>query len=334
MLRAVKLAAIVALLISGLWAAAATGVRYGYTRVIEIGATDGLTAMADALSISGFPLRIDAALTRPALGDAAAGWAWRGESLALSAALWQPTRLRLDAPGGHSVETGEQTVTLHSERLRAQIHVSASTSPRLRDVRLSTEAVEAVSAAGWRLALGSGDLHVEHAATDDAPHRYRVGLAGAGLGLPADTLRRLDSDGHLPPAIRAMAAAAYVTLDRPLDMATLQAGAARPDRIEIEDLSLDWGTLALAANGTLQVGPGGAVTGEVEVTATNWRQLIGLAAAAGLIRAEARQTIVGALAPLAARNDDPATLRTEISLRADGVYVWPVPVPLMVAPRL
>jgi hypothetical protein len=109
---------------------------------------------------------------------------------------------------------------------------------------------------------------------------------------------------------------------------------ARPqvEAIRIGDLRATWGNLDLRAAGEVTVDAEGVPTGEIVVKATNWREMLTIAEATGVVPSGLVPTIERGLSLLARLSGPPETLDAPLSFR-NGLVTFG-PVPLGPAPRI
>ncbi|NNK16286.1 MAG: DUF2125 domain-containing protein, partial [Sulfitobacter sp.] len=100
----------------------------------------------------------------------------------------------------------------------------------------------------------------------------------------------------------------------PLDRRSVDAGLPPPNRIEILDMQMIWGSVEVSANGSLNIDPEGIPEGDVSLFVDNWRILFDVAKASDLAIPAQADLMLNALANI---GGDPDTLELTLSF-ADG----------------
>lgn len=160
----------------------------------------------------------------------------------------------------------------------------------------------------------------------DAAHQ-NFGLGVTNLSLPDTVRERLGAAGLGP--IDDLRLDATLRFARAIDRHALEDPPALRE-IDIHDLSLDWGEIALDGAGLLEVGPDGALSGTLDLSLASWQRAIELAVAAGLVPDDQSRMITQGLSLLGGG----AASSLDLPLRfADGQILLG-PIPLGPAPRI
>ena len=259
-------AALVAVIIGGGWLYGAGAVRTGLDDWANAQRAHGIDVRWQALSLAGFPLRLDARLTAPTAARTGAGaaWTWAGPTVGVRFFPLAPDRVTITAPGRHRFAIDDRRARTRFDATVAQAdgraRMAADGLPALAIVDLA-DVVVASDDAGLAARAAAVRIAVERRAAapgdDDAvrPHGPSVlaraeatglsverGLRGDVAALLGNEISRLHVDGRLLG---------------PLDTADPdRAGALARWRdaggtIEINRLELAWGTVELIADGTL-----------------------------------------------------------------------------------
>ena len=88
------------------WSVVADRVRVGIEQWADDRRAEGYEVGYSGLDVGGFPFRLEATMSAPALSrpEAARPWSWRGPRLVMSARPWRLSRVRLSAPGQHRIK--------------------------------------------------------------------------------------------------------------------------------------------------------------------------------------------------------------------------------------
>ncbi len=267
------------------WVVGQTAYEKGLAAWIEDRRDDGWSADYGELNTVGFPSRFDTTVTDVAMADPDSGVAWTAPFVQFLSLSYRPTRVIAVLPHDHELSVAGETVAIHHDDARASIFLDASTSLALDGARLVVEALEARSDAGWSVALTQGRVAVER--VDAAVDTYRLGTEATGIVLPAPLRAFLDPSRDLADTVSRLHLDATVALDGPLDRAAVESGFPALERIDLADLSIDWGGVKLAARGELIVDSTGRPDGTLLVTTSDWKRLLRMAVDTGLVSSDA-----------------------------------------------
>jgi hypothetical protein len=95
--------------------------------------------------------------------------------------------------------------------------------------------------------------------------------------------------------------------------------------IDLKEAQMTWGDLALFGKGRIAANSDGLAEGRIDFRLTNWRKLMPLLAAAGVVTAEALPTWENALALLAAQSGDAEVLELPLIMRQGRMSLGPLP---------
>ena len=321
------LAAVVAaaLLWSGYWLVGAQAARRGVEAWFEARRAEGWVAGYADLSVWGFPNRFDLTLDAVELADPETGLAWSAPFFQLFALSYRPHHVIAVWPHEQVVATPRERIAVETADMRASAVFRPGDGFALDRGNVVAEAVALSSSAGWSAAADRVLLAVRRAGTGEA--RYQIGFEADGVAPAPELLALLDPDAALPDRIETLRIDATVAFEEPFDATRPQ-----PREIRLTDLHLSWGEVELDAAGTLTVGPAGVPEGRIEIQARNWREILEMALAAGLIGEDFAPAIEGGLEALAELSGGAETLDLPIVFRDGRVSVGPLP--LGPAPRI
>jgi len=267
------------------WVIGQTAYEKGLAAWIEDRRDDGWTADYGELNTVGFPNRFDTTVTDVALIDPQSGVAWTGPFVQFLSLSYRPTRVVAVLPHDHALSVAGETVAIHHEDARASVFLDASTSLALDGVRLVVEALEARSDAGWTVALTQGRVAAER--VEAAVGTYRLGVEVLDIDPPEPLRAFLDPSRDLADTVSRLHLDATVELDGPLDRAAVESGFPTLERMDLAELSIDWGGVEIAARGELIVDNAGWPEGTLLVTTSDWRRLLRMASDTGLVSSDA-----------------------------------------------
>ncbi|UWQ46661.1 DUF2125 domain-containing protein [Leisingera aquaemixtae] len=312
------------------WAAAAWGLRTGIASWFAQQERQGWQAEHSGLETSGYPLRHQTRISRPALADPRTGTAWRADWLELDSPAAWPGRLELHFPAtAQRLSYFDRTAVITADGLQASLHLKPGAALELEQL--------AAVAGSWQIERG-GETVLSGAALDlrmvqtDSPETYRI-TAGAQEFAPRAAWRRLlAASAPLPERFDTLALEMTVGFDAPWDRSALEQQRPQPRRIDLKLADARWGDLRLKATGALTVDAQGLPAGEIALQAENWRGLVLMAERTGALPPALRGTVERVLGLLAETSGNPRDLDIALGFR-DG-YVTLGPLPLGHAPRL
>lgn len=322
------LLALAAAIWGGYWVVADQAIERGLASWFADRVEEGWQAEAE-IETTGFPTAFETRLADLALADPETGLAWRAPELRLSAKSWAPTSITAVWPALQTVSSPFERIEVTSELMRAALAVEPNLSLTLVSSAFDLEGIGLSSNAGWTGGLASGALATIR--DDDDPLTHLVRFDARGL-LPAEAVQeRLDPAGLLPAAFEEMTIRARVTFDAPWDRRAIEQRRPQITAVDLGGLRAAWGEMKLEAAGELTVGPEGVPEGRVTVRAVNWREMVSVGTAAGLIPEGVVPTIERGLELLAGLGGNPQTIDAPLSFQ-DG-FVSFGPIPLGPAPR-
>ena len=318
---------IAALAWGGYWFVGASAVERGLTAWLEARRADGWTVAYDGLNTSGFPNRFDTTVTGLTLADPQSGLGWSGEIAQILALSYKPNHVIAALPHLQSITTPYDDIAVTSDRMRGSVVFAPNTSLALDHSAFIAETVTVTGQSGWSVSLDEGRLATRRAVARENAHD--IGLELLGFAPTSDLRSRLDPEGTLPAALETLKIDATAAFDAPWDRSAL--GADRPEltALDVTSARMIWGDMTLDASGALTVDEAGTPTGLLTVTATQWRGMLDMAVAAGLVQDGLKDTVEKGLTLLSGGSDS-----VTMPLNFAKGLVSLGPVPLGPAPRL
>jgi hypothetical protein len=170
-----------------------------------------------------------------------------------------------------------------------------------------------------------GDVRFATRLTATRAGFHDVALEALSLTLPDDLLTALDPNRDLPPVIERLNIDTSLGFDAPWDRFALEGRRPNLTEIDVNTFNAKWDTMDISADGVLTVDRSGILTGRIDVTARNWRTMLKIAVAAGLIAQETAPTVENAMTILASMSDDPEVLKVPLSFQNGTVSFGPIP---------
>lgn len=324
------LAVLLVLLFSGGWFAAKYAIEHAAEQAIAEADAKGVKAEVGAVSVSGFPIRLDLQARDVSLADPVSGMGWQGPLLSLHAPSLTPWDLTADLPAEQVVTLPDQTIALSSEAFRAGLTSAPDLNLPLRRLDASATRLSAQSDLGWQ--IGFGEISI--ALTEDAtagPNNYALALDLAPLRLDPAFLTALAAvalpdmpASDLPAEVNQIDGDLSLRLTAPLDR---NAGQTRPqiDAVEIRALTLAWGELTLDAKGAIHADADGYAAGTVSLELRGWDRLPAVLAASGAIKPEVAPTIGNFLRAIASQSPDADLLALPLVMESGRMSLGPFP---------
>jgi hypothetical protein len=149
--------------------------------------------------------------------------------------------------------------------------------------------------------------------------------------LPEDLRRRIDPSDRLGNMISAALVDAAIALDRPIDRHSFDAGRDLPAirRIEVNSARIAWDDIVVDISGALEVDRLGVLDGTLNIQARQWRKVIEMLAAVGIIEERMIATLTDVAATMAEGGEV-----LDLPLQIQGGFMSMGLLPLGPAPRL
>lgn len=292
----------------------------------------GWQAEAAAISVAGFPNRVDATLTEVALADPISGWAWDAPRLAIYQILYKPTEAIVVWPEEQRIAAPGARATVRSETMRASFAFAASEALTLERNSFEIRNGAVAADAGWTAGVDYYNHHIRPSTGDIGANAYEF-VAEAKKFRPPEFIRRVvDPARSLPPAIDAIRIEGAAAFDTPLDRYAFEREKPQLTALVLRPSEGAWGDLSLRMSGEVRADANGYAEGSFDVAAKNWEQMIDAAVASGAITrslADAMKLGLGFVARLSGGRN---TL--DVALTFEGGLTKIGPVPLGPAPQL
>lgn len=279
-----------------------------------------------AVSIAGFPNRLDVTLADLALADPRSGWAWSAPQVEIDQVIYDPTFYVVTWPEEQSVAAPGARATLRSERMAASFRAQRTLSLGLERVSVDIQNAALAAEAGWTAGAARLNAHILAAPDAGPENAYQFRLDGLRIRMPDFLRATLDPAGTLPPSIETLVLDGRAALDKPLDRHALEGP--KPDilALSLNQGLAEWGALKLDVKGSARADSEGYAEGEFAISATNWRAMLDASVAAGAMPASVADTLKQGLDFLARLSGDRDRLDVTLVL-ADGLArIGPIPI--------
>ncbi|MEP1964794.1 DUF2125 domain-containing protein [Tateyamaria sp.] len=317
MRKMVWIVILAALAWSGWWFVASTSLRSGISVWFDARKAEGWQAELGEVVGGGFPLTLQAGLRDIALADPDAGVAVQTSRLDISAPAWWPGDVTValdDAPIQLASPLGRSTLVMQDGVLALNLH--PGTALELETLGWTSGPWQVEDAAGAQVQADSLTLTM----VQSAGPQYDF-TAQANQFAPGDAIRALlRLPDSFPRAFDSLTLQAAVTFDTPWDRRALDTARPQPRRIDLHLAEARWGDLRLNFAAPLDIDGTGTPTGVVSLQAENWRTMLDLAEASGVLPNALRGQAEGILQLLANASGNPAHLDVELTLRDGNIY--------------
>lgn len=292
---------------------------------------EGWQADVAAVDVTGFPLQFDAHVALPALADPDTGVAVTTSGVGISAPAWWP--------GDITVRLPEDAITFSSPNSRAALLMDqAAAKLQVRPGQALALETLSLEAGPWSLnaplgqVLSADDLHISLEEQTVEKPRYDVTAQALALRPGSVPRAALRVPASWPVTFDRFALDMQVTFDRVWDLRAIEVARPQPRKIRLNLAEAEWGTLELRAAADLTVDDQGVPAGTVSLQARNWRDMLVLAEAAGILPNTLMPQAQSVLSALAQSTGDPDAIDVTLTLRNGLIMMGFLPVAS--APRL
>lgn len=294
----------------GYWFVGASALKNGSEAWFQAQTDAGMVATRDSLNVAGFPNRFDLTVKGLHLDDPATGVGWSAPVLRLFSLSYTPWHWIAVLPSSQTVDLPGQTLTVTATDLRSSLVLVPGTALALDRVALTGADLAVSSTLGWRFGTKSLALHTRQAV---AAHAHEIDLAISDV--TADpALTSVLADSGLPVTMEAVHLNAVLAFSAPLDRF---AGETRPmlTKLSVKEARITWGSNTVLAQGDIAPDANGQAEGRIDLRIEDWRKLLAVAQAMGLITPEVAPTWETALAMLAEQSGDPDVLHMPLTMQ-------------------
>jgi len=275
-----------ALVWSGYWFWGARTTERAITEQLDTMRAAGWQIDVQSQETRGFPNRFDTTFDEVKV-TTPGGLTLVAPFFQLLALSYRPNQVIAALPPQIGLESVLGTAIITNDKARASMTVQPSPRLPLDHSSLVVDGL-AVESAGRTLRIGQLRFATRLPEGAPDPSHQNIGLAVENVVLPDTLMEQLDAAGL--GAIEALRLDATIELDAPLDRSALETPPA-PQRIELHDLSLDWGDVTVEADGAVDVTAANQPEGELLLTVNDWRDALRVAVALGLVPEAQRSAV-------------------------------------------
>ncbi|UEM18744.1 DUF2125 domain-containing protein [Skermanella mucosa] len=287
------------------------------------------------LEISGFPLSLTASAADVSIRRAD-GLQWRGPAVIARARPWYPLAIGVELPGSHQaglVQEGSEPALAIDAPAGAKGTVDLELSGAVRRMTVDLGRSTVTLPDGQQASLGRAELAAAFPETPPADHAataLSIDARLTGVRPPPSVKTPLEGDIETAAVSARIKGALPDRLGRPAIAAWSESGGT----IDVDSLTLDWGPLRIAGQGTLafdgDLQPIGAISATVEGVNPTMDSL----ATAGMVRPGDAAMAKMALTLLSRRSTPDNQPIVEASLTAQDGWLYFGPIRLLRIPRV
>ena len=271
---------------------------------------EGWAAEVTALDVRGFPNRFDTTIEQVLLADPETGIAWEAPFVQFLSLAYKPHQVIVVPAETHVFSTPFQAITISHQNAKASVFMEPSTSLALESGRVVAEELQLSSTLGWKIALAEGRFAVEQA--EGRVATYRLGAELLEF-LPTEATRRLlDPAGILPERLEQFRVDADLGFTDKWDRRAIEVARPQVTELDLRDLSARWGDVTFQAAGDLVVDAQGYPEGRIAIRAVEWRRILDMAVASGLLLRDFVPALESALGLMAGLSGSPDTLDADL----------------------
>lgn len=276
---------------------------------------EGWQADYGAISVRGFPNRVDLTIEDVALSDPDRALGWEIPALQMLQLVYRPNHAILAFADSQTITRDGAAFAVESTGLRASLSF-------LRDQTLNRAGVEAeaLNVTGPDGGLALAGLRGSMVAVPDQVGAYQLGVtaeatAGATTGIGDGLTLRAD-----------------IAFDAPWRKDMAARPTPQPTRITLDQAQFKRDAMFIRLAGDMRIGPRGAVVGDLTLRAENWRAALDAAVAAGQLPEAAASAAGDVLALVSSLSGNRNAL--DLPLRFEDGRTRIGPLPVGSAPRI
>lgn len=315
---------------TGYWYIGQKAVETGLTAWFDGRRADGWVADYSSLYTQGLPNRFDTTIEDIELADPATGLAWSAPFFQFKSLSYKPNHIIAIWPNDQSLSTPQERIEIRSSDMRGSLVFDANTALAINRASIVLTDFVLNSDAGWSASISDGLLAVRQTAAK--ANFYDLAFEASQVKPATDILRRLDPTGALPDNFKTLKIDATGGFDAPWDRFAVEDRRPQLTELNLKLVQATWGDLDLRAAGKLVVDSTGTPTGKITVKATNWREMLSIAIASGVLSQGLANTLEGGLEAIAGLSGNSKTIDLPLTFKNGRVSLGFLP--LGPAPRL
>ncbi|MGH1368470.1 MAG: DUF2125 domain-containing protein [Maritimibacter sp.] len=329
-MRKAPLILMIVLLISaiiwgGLWLGGKTATEKLLAHWLQEREDEGWTVSVDDVTTRGFPNRLDTTISGLSLFDPDTGLSFSAETLQNLSLIYKPTHVIAVIPGPQTFGSHGHSTKMEAEVFRGSLQFGAALDLPIERAVFEIAQADMVSSEGWTAHVGAGQLSMRQT-PGVLGNVYDIDVTGQNIAPSSSFMDRIARSGAFSEVIQSVNADLTVRFDEPWDRYAIERARPQPREVEVTRITATWGALALDMTGILVVDAAGIPAGEVDVTATNWREMITVAEASGALNPALANVVTRVLSGISRRSGDPTTLNAVLTFTEGKAYLGRFPI--------
>lgn len=301
---------------SGWWFYAAQDLRSSVTDWFDTQRGAGLEAEYADLAVRGFPNRTDLTITEPVIAAGNGTLGWRAPFLQILALSYKRGHVIVAWPDTQTLTTGEGDIAIVSDGLRASVIHDEGTL-----IRSNLEST-VLNMTGSNQTLAMADVNAALEKFNVAPASYRVAVSiGSLAAKPPQPTPNIGSG-----SLGSLRAELELSFDQPLTTEALSGLPPSVTEMTLTRSEIRYGALIFRVTGDATFDTDGRPTGEVTLTAENWRDAIANARESGDLPTALSDGLVELLSMLSTFGGAQDALDVTLGLDRGTVLIGPIPV--------
>lgn len=301
---------------SGWWFYAAHTLRSNVETWFEQQNAAGLEASYADLTVRGFPNRTDLTITDPALTNPDDGFGWQAPFLQVLGLSYKQGHVIVAWPDTQTVTTPDGDIAVSSDGLRASVVHDNGTL-----LRSNLEAI-VLNMAGSDRTIAMANVNAAIEKIEMTPASYRLAVSVGSIA--ATSSQGAPAIG--PDSLASFRAELDLSLDRPVTFSAFEDAPLQPTEITLKRSEITYGSVTFKLSGSATLDSQGRPTGEVTVTAENWRDAIAHARDTGDLPPGLGDALIDLLSMLATFGGSRDALDVTLGLDGGTVLLGPLPV--------
>ena len=301
---------------SGWWVYASSTLRSDVERWFEDQQAAGLSASYSDLTVRGFPNRTDLTLTDPALARADGTIGWRAPFLQILGLTYKQGHVIVAWPDTQTLTTPDGDIAIASDGLRASVIHDDRTL-----LRSNLEAT-VLNITGSEQALALADVNAALQKVGASASSYRIAVS---IGSLAATRPNVGA-GIGPESLASLRAEMDLGFDQPLTFDALAGSSPRVTEIALTRSEITYGAVTFKVSGAARLDNDGRATGEITLTAENWRDAIAAARDNGDLPYALGDGLIDLLSMLSTFGGSRDALDITLGLERGTVLIGPIPI--------